>query len=299
MTMTWRTAHRVAAIAAAQAHGDLDVNTTQIPVDVDAAVHRAGIPLIYRRLPTLFGVYLNGGSTGPGILLNNALTRPVRRHTAAHELGHHRFGHASTVEAGADPSNPSASLHSTRHGGWSDEEKTAEAFASWFLMPRRGVLALLSDMGLAVTDKAAQVYQLSLRLGVTFAAAVRHLAVLKLITQAQTRDWATVAPATLKRRLAGNWASPTQGIDVWDLTVAAHHTPSSVASPGDIVMVTANPGETCDLSGCAKILGFVDGRWAARCEDPASTPGRVTLSSSHGSYSVGVAPRPLGIYPAT
>jgi Zn-dependent peptidase ImmA (M78 family) len=296
MAMAWQSAHRVAAIAAAQAHGDLGIDTTQVPVEVGESVHRAGVPLMYRPLPTLFGVYLNGTSTGPGILVNNALTLPVRRHTAAHELGHHRFGHASTVEAGADADDPSASLHTTRQTGWSDEEKTAEAFASWFLMPRRGMLTVLDDMGLVAPETAAQVYQLGLRLGVTFAAVVRHLAVLKLITHAQARSWAAIAPATFKRRLAGNWATSTRGIDVWDLAVAPHLTPSSIASPGDIVTVTAELGETCSVSGPAEVLGPVDGGWAARCDDPGDADGRVTLSTSQSSYSVGVAPRPSGIY---
>ena len=297
--MTWQSAHRVAAIAAAQAHGDLGVDTTEVPVEVSAAVHRAGIPLMYRPLPTLFGVYLSGASTGPGVLVNNALTRPVRRHTAAHELGHHRFGHASTVEAGADATNPSAALGTMRRGDWSDEEKTAESFASWFLIPRRGVLAVLDDMGLAAPRTADQVYQLSLRLGVTFAAVVRHLAVLKLISQAQARSWAAVAPAKLKRRLAGTWVPSTRAIDVWDLTVAARYTPLSAASPGDIVTVTADPGDECGVLGPADLLGPVDHGWAARCNDAGANDERVTLTTSHGSYSVGVAPRPSGIYLST
>lgn len=299
MVMTWQSANRVAAIAAAQAHGDLGIDTTAAPVDVGAVIDRAGVALMHRPLPTLFGVYLHGVATGPGIMVNNALTRAVRRHTAAHELGHHRFGHQSSVEAGVDATDPSASLRVTRRGGWSDEEKTAEAFASWFLMPRRAVMAVCDDMAVTAPHTAAQVYQLALRLGTTFAATLRHLGVLKVISQAQARSWAAVAPATLKRQLGGDDTTSTRGIDVWDLTLAPTYTPVSVASPGDILVITAGVLETCAVQGPAEIVGPVAGGWAGRCGDPGEVDARVTLATSSTSYSVGVARRPYGIYRPT
>lgn len=297
--MTWQSANRVAAITAAQAHGDLGIDTIAAPVDVGAAIDRAGVALIYRPLPSLFGVYLHGVAIGPGIMVNNALTRAVRRHTAAHELGHHRFGHHSSIEAGVDATDPSASLRATRRGGWSDEEKTAEAFAAWFLMPRRAVMAVCEDMAVTAPRTAAQVYQLALRLGTTFTATIRHLTVLKVISQAQARTWAAVAPATLKCQLASDVLSSTRGMDVWDLAVAPAYTPNSVASPGDIVMISNGIGETCAVQGPAAALGPVAGGWAARCLDPGDGDGRVTLITSSKSYSVGVGRRPYGIYRPT
>jgi IrrE N-terminal-like domain len=296
MAMTWQSANRVAAIAAAQAHGDLGIDATAGPVDVGAAIDRAGVALMYQPLPTLFGVYLHGVTTGPGIMVNNTLTRAVRRHTAAHELGHHRFGHQSSIEAGADAANPSASLRATRRGGWSDEEKMAEAFASWFLMPRRAVMAVCGDMGVTAPRIAAQVYQLALRLGTTFAATIRHLGVLKLISQAQARSWAAAAPATLKRQLVGDGITSTRGMDVWDLTVAPAYTAASIASPGDIVMITTDIGETCAVEGPAEILGPVAGGWAVRCGDPCDGDARVMLTTSSKLCSLSVGRRPFGVY---
>ncbi|MDX1873287.1 ImmA/IrrE family metallo-endopeptidase [Mycolicibacterium sp. 120266] len=296
MAMTWQGANRVAAIAAAQAHGDLGIDTQASPVDVGAAIDAAGVALMYRPLPSLFGVYLYSAGTDPGIMVNNALTRAVRRHTAAHELGHHRFGHQSSIEAGADATDPSASLRAARRGGWSDEEKVAEAFASWFLMPRPAVKAVCADMAVTAPHTAAQAYQLALRLGTTFAATVRHLGVLRLISQAQARSWAAVAPATLKRQLAGEDIASTRGMDVWDLAAAPVYTPVSVASPGDVVVVTTGSGETCTVQGPADILGPVAGGWAARCGDPGDVDTPVTLSTSSRSYSVVLGRRPYGIY---
>lgn len=297
--MTWQSAIRVAAIAAAQAHGDLGIDTQAVPVDVDAAIDRAGVVLMYRPLPSLFGVYLYSAGTDPGIMVNNAVTRSVRRHTAAHELGHHRFGHQSSIEAGADTTDPSSSLRAARRGGWSDEEKVAEAFASWFLMPRPAVKAVCADMAVTAPHTAAQVYQLALRLGTTFTATVRHLGVLKIISQTQARSWAAVAPATLKRQLAGGGIASTRGMDVWDLAAAPACTPASIASPGDIVMVTTDSGEPCAVRGPAEILGPVAGGWAARCSDPGDIDARVTLSTSSHSYSVIVGHRPYGLYQPT
>lgn len=294
--MTWQTANRVAAIAAAQACDELGIDTDLGPIDVGAAIDRAGVALIYRPLPSLFGVYLRGPSMSPGILVNSSMIRAVRRHTAAHELGHHLFGHQSSIDSGADADNPSAPLYSMRPGGWPDEEKLAESFASWFLMPRRAVAAVLTDMGVGTPQTAAQVYQLALRLGTTFAATVRHLGVLKVINQAQSRTWSNVAPARLKRELAGDLLPSTRGIDVWDIATAPAWTPAAVASPGDIVVIPADISATLAVRGPAEIVGQIHNGWAARCVDPADGDGRVTVTTPSDSYSLGVMGRPHGSY---
>ena len=79
--MSWPTPHRVAHIAAVQAHHDLGMTPGRFPVPVESAITTAGLPLHWRPLGRLFGIYLQV-EDAKGILLNERLTRSARRHTA-------------------------------------------------------------------------------------------------------------------------------------------------------------------------------------------------------------------------
>ena len=102
MMTTWSQAHRIANLAAALAHGDLGTDPGQFPVDVYSAIGDAGIILMWRPLPRLFGMYINEPGARPGILINNGLDHASQRHTAAHELGHHVLGHGTHADLELD-----------------------------------------------------------------------------------------------------------------------------------------------------------------------------------------------------
>ncbi len=292
--MSWQTAHRVAAIAATQAHDGLGIDPCAIPVAVAPAIHRAGVVLLYRPLPTLFGAYLTGRDIATGILVNNRLTRAVRRHSAAHELGHHRLGHQCTLDSGA-LEDSGESLRDTRRGGWPDHEKTAEAFAAWFLMPRRAVHAVLADMGVAAPTGAEQIYQLALRLGTSYAATVRHLATLKMISRPRAQQLGSISPGVIKRRLASQDLSSTRDVEVWDLSLAPRHTPAAVASSGDLLLV---PGtELQNSAGPVEDIGVnAQSSRLLVCTEPTTLEAPVSVATESGSYSLLVQSRPAGLY---
>lgn len=191
---TWAQAHRIANLAAAQAHGDFGIDTNRFPVDVYRAIDDASVVLMRRPLPRLFGMYFDEPDSRPGILLNNQLDHGSQRHTAAHELGHHVLGHGTRADLDLDPLTD-------RRAGWTEVEKTAEAFASWFLMPRRAVLAALSQLGRERVEEPADVYLLSLLLGTPYRATVRHLPNLRLASRERAQGWFTVPPNRIKAGL--------------------------------------------------------------------------------------------------
>ena len=242
--MSWPTAHRVAHVAAVQAHHDLGMTPGRFPVPVETAITTAGLPLHWRPLGQLFGIYLQVG-TASGILVNERLTRSARRHTAAHELGHYRFKHRlnpgspCAIDAGDGP----AAQHQ-----WTPNEQSAEAFADWFLMPLRAVQAALASLGLDRPSSPAEAYQLSLLLGTSYRATVRHLVSLRLATSADHHRWASVSPGTLKQRLLVEQLPSTRSVDVWLIadTPDLGHTAERHLSPGDLVVVPrrllADPG---------------------------------------------------------
>jgi hypothetical protein len=201
---TWREAHRIAQITATHAHHDLGVNRGGY-VDVFQAIRMTDVPMRLEHMPNLFGIYICPASDGPGILLNSGLSLSALRHTAAHELGHHRFGHGDSVDRYLDP------WYGQAPGGWSGPEMSAEAFAAWFLMPRPAVLAGLATLALHRPRTAEDVYRLATLLGVSFRGLARHLVTLRLADAADAQTWARTGRGQLRRRLAGAAADLCRG----------------------------------------------------------------------------------------
>lgn len=182
-------------IAAAQAHEDLGADTGGY-IDIFGALRRAGVEVMGRRLGGLLGLYIDRFAGGPGCLVNTGLEEVAMRHTAAHELGHHRLGHGTSIDHEEQSSG--------RWGeGWPQHEKEAEVFASWFLMPRPAARAALARCGLERPSCPADVYRMARWLGTPYATTVRHLVRLKMISQACETIWLKHSPAALKADLVG------------------------------------------------------------------------------------------------
>jgi Zn-dependent peptidase ImmA (M78 family) len=182
---SWAAAHRVAQIRAVQVHADLGLDTSE-RVDVFGAIRRAGIVLSVQPMPRLFGAYVVQPDAPFGILVNASLDETAQRHTAAHELGHHFFHHATTVDGDLDQGL-------TTNRQWPMPELLAEAFAAWFLMPRRAVQQAMERLEITRVHNALEVYRIALLLGTSYRGTVRHLYNLRHATSAQAKAW-TAAP---------------------------------------------------------------------------------------------------------
>ena len=202
---TWQQANKVANVAAARAHGALKVELSAPRVDVEVAIGRAGLDLFWRPMPRLFGLYINEPNATAGILVNSGLPRGARRHTAAHELGHHLLRHTTTIDDGSTIGIGGGAVDPLPENGaprrWTDQEMGAEAFAGWFLMPRRVVAAALRLLGRDRPETALDVYRLSVILGTSYATTLRHLPNLKLASPRDMNEWLKVPPGRLKMRL--------------------------------------------------------------------------------------------------
>lgn len=268
--MSWPTAHRVAHIAAVQAHHDLNIASDRFPISVDAAIERADVALMWRPMDQLFGTFMRVGDVR-GILVNEQLTRAGRRHTAAHELGHHRFGHQP------DPGSPCAvdtgdGQTSTRR--WTPDEQAAEAFSDWFLMPLQAVRAALSCLGLNHPDSPASVYQLSLLLGTTYRATARHCVSLRLAGAITSQAWAKVSPGALKQGLLVHPLASTRDLDVWWVPPP---------SPGEVVVRHLSPGDRVVLPR----RSLVD---SGELPTADNGPGHVVVTApQHGTHTLQLA----------
>jgi len=233
---TWLEANRLANLAAAQAHGDFGIDTSTPPIDVYGAIGEAGVVLMWRTMPRQFGAYVAEPGSRPGILINNGLPPAAQRQTAGHELGHHRFRHGTHVDADLE-----ASLD--RRAVWTPEEKEAEAFAAWFLMPRKAVRTALARLDLERPQTPDNVYQLSLLLGTPYMSTVRHLPSLRLASQQMANRWAATSPSAIKTRL-----DPSAGVslsrkpDVWLMSDRLAGTEITVHIGDRLVITGANVG---------------------------------------------------------
>lgn len=293
--MNWAMANRLGHIAATKAHGRLGIDVGEYPVNVSKAIDAAGLSLIRRPLPRLFGAYVEADGN-QGVMVNANLTRATQRHTEGHELGHHEFGHRPDPARECAIDGAAVRATAGSKGGvraLGQVEMTAEAFASWFLMPRRTVMAALTDLGIEAVTSPAELYQLSLRLGTTYRATCRHLVNISFASRDDADLWARTPPGRLKKALVAEIdisLDSTRDVDVWDLRTAA--LARVEASAGDILLLPL------DLSDAAEAVGLTamaaDNRTIAVECTPAK--GVTHLVGASRSLSLVVHDRSPGLY---
>lgn len=211
MPLPFEQVHRIAGVEAARAHRDLGVETSH-RVDPFGALETAGVLVFRRSLDRLAGAYLPSANVdgAPGVLINVGHPLSKQRYTAAHELCHHRRDRQTALDEDTEwlvRGGPE------RH---SDRERIAEAFASWFLMPRRLVQGTLAALGLrAESLDAAGAYALALEMGTSYAATIHHLANLGLLTSAARDRLLKIVPQAVKRQLEALDAAADTRKNVW------------------------------------------------------------------------------------
>jgi len=206
--MRWSDAHRTAMIAAADVQEELALNTFE-RIDVFDALSAAGLKLIFRKLERCAALYLPASPLGgrAGVILHAGHPLALQRYSAGHEFGHHVLGHGVQADRYTEPCQ--------YRDEPSDQEKLAEAFAAWFLMPPEAVEQTVSRLGITRPAHPRDAYALALRLGTSYKATCVHLASLKLLSPTVASSWSELELKTIKRELSedpppGGWRG-----DVW------------------------------------------------------------------------------------
>lgn len=238
--ITWADAHRLGMLEVGRLLRELDVDPSdRIPVEsiadhLDLVVH-------YKPLPRLAGAYVAAPDSPPGVLVNSKLAWSKQRFTLAHEIGHHRFSHESTLDLEVG----------SFARGLGHQERVAEAFAAWLLMPRQAVQTAVDRRAL---KSPADLYQVSLRLGVSYQAACVHMTNLRVLDYSTAESWARIPPKTFKQGLLGTKAL-LGSVDV-HLVDEADDGGTLYVRPGDIV-VPAGSGQIA-VGGAHTPLRIVD-----------------------------------------
>lgn len=199
--------------------------------DVQAAILDRGIPIIYRPLKKLMGATVTTDEGGTGVLITTQLPFTVQRFTLAHELGHIVLGHKTKFDHSVgqwlarDP------------GATSIDEIAADTFASELLAPQSRILSLAErhQWGLSDLHQPPTIYQLSLRLGISFQAACWALASNGLLALDAAQRLSKTVVKKLKLAIAGS-ALEDPWADAWRLSERDGGSRIE-AGPGDVFAV--------------------------------------------------------------
>lgn len=230
-------AARLDAVAAAkQLHRDLDLQRRVIGgvglVDVFEVISELDIPLVFKRLKSALGLCLPAPLRG--IMITTERGLHIQRFTGAHELGHAVLEHRGSVDREILYRGPLTPV-----AGRDLQEVAADAFAAEFLLPRWLYRHHIRAQGWSVAVDLRNpdiVYQLSLRMGVSYEATCWGLAGHQILPQGEVDALLKVKVAKLKSRLGGEFRPGSSWSDVWRLTAKDNGT-RLFGNPDDLLRI--------------------------------------------------------------
>jgi Zn-dependent peptidase ImmA (M78 family)/predicted secreted protein len=200
--------------------------------DIMSAARALKIPFLFRPLSGLWGATITNDNGETGILVTSKLDLHVQRFTLAHELGHVLLGHEVSFDETVGYAGRLGDAQRPSH------EIAADTFASELLASKSLMLksARVHKWTQQMFTDPRTVYQLSLRLGLSFLATswalVGHRVLDKQLAQAM-RDQPL---QKIKRDLAADLPFEDSWANVWTLSAADAGTELE-AGPNDMFSV--------------------------------------------------------------
>ena len=162
-----------------------------------------GVSVLLRPMEKLLGAFMRENS--PGILLNSARPAGLIHMTCAHELGHYFMGHQSALDETIDYGAKAEVM-----------EQEAETFGYHLLVPRPllGNICMRKGWNKKSLADPHVLYQMSLRLGISYSAAAWSLVRHNILTYDVVQGLLKIQPASIKQSLLqGQLPDATK--DVW------------------------------------------------------------------------------------
>lgn len=134
----------------------------------------------------------------PRIHLSSLRPLPRRVFTCGHELGHHEFGHGTTIDEMKDEAD---SLQTE-----SSDEFLVNSFSAFTLMPTIGLRGAFARRGCTIaTADEQQMFAVACNFGVGYATLISHLAYgLCELPVARARQLMKASPKSIRRKLLGD-----------------------------------------------------------------------------------------------
>lgn len=183
-------------------------------IDVFGMLFEREIPVLFRPLKNLLGVYIS--DPGVGVMVTTQRQLRVQRFTAAHELGHAELGHEASLD---DEDILERPIYSSDTKG-DPREDQANAFAAQLLTPHWLVVHHMKRQGWKPNDLVdpVTVYQLSLRMGSSYSATCYKLAEFGAVKPKTLQKLLGIPPKTIKQSLVKNYKPKNWYGDVWVVT---------------------------------------------------------------------------------
>lgn len=177
-------------------HGYTRIDPFQIAAD-------SGVMVMLRPMQKLLGAFL--GDETPGILVNVDRPAGLVHMTCAHELGHFFMGHDSTADE---------QIYYGSNGALIEQE--ADQFGYNLLTPRKLIVRIMQrkQWTKAQLFRPEILYQLALRMGVSYEAAAWSLSRHNVMSSDEVRQMLRTTPAMIKRSLLGDRLVDARK-DVW------------------------------------------------------------------------------------
>jgi Zn-dependent peptidase ImmA (M78 family) len=173
-------------------------------IDPIAIAEDEGIDVMVRPLDRLLGAFLREDSVG--ILLNHRRPAGMFHMTCAHELGHFFLGHGTNTDEQLD------------YGSGANEiELEADQFAYSLMAPLELVVKVLKAQRWSWDSvrEPATIYQLSLRLGLSYTAMVWSLVRLGKLDGGTAKSLVRIQPGAIKRALSPQGSTLEGNQDIW------------------------------------------------------------------------------------
>ncbi len=181
-----------------------------------------GLELRFEPIPSLEGIYRSGAASL--ILLNSLRPSGRRKYNCAHELGHHLFGHGTSIDALLDQSDDS----------FDPAEYVADRFASALLLPQVAVSrAFAVRSWTAESCTAIEMFTIARYFGVGYTTLIGYLEnTLMTLPAARAQALRRRSPKSIRRELLGtditggdaivvddHWEGRSVDLEVGDLIV--------------------------------------------------------------------------------
>ena len=205
---------------------------TRTSLDILQVLDDLDVPVLFRSLDSLLGATLRVDNDVAGVIVTTNRSRQVQRFTLAHELGHYILGHRTTLDTEVE-------WAPRRGGARSPEDDAAEAFASELLAPSWRVVRLAKQHGWEAPQlkQSTTIYQLSLRLGISYIATCWALRAARVLTVREALALATQKGAVKQAKASIVKDGPEDPwADAW-LLEEADDGMYLEAGPGDVFAV--------------------------------------------------------------
>lgn len=179
------------AAAASRARGKLDQSS---PICIYGLCEALGVTVRFNNI-NMEGMYQRGAP--PRIHLSARRPLPRRAYNCAHELGHHVFGHGSSIDELREDAKAQP---------WEDpKEFLADTFAGFTLMPIIGLRKAFSVRGWTPeTATPAQMFAIACEFGVGYGTLLTHLSAgVNMLSRSRAAALHRVTPKALRASILG------------------------------------------------------------------------------------------------